>query len=84
MKKCIIHLANNDVININGFERCDIVPDNEGDSMIKFYSRKSISTTKEESKVYYIQKDLIVYYEITENKINVDSMYCGVKNNGTI
>ena len=79
MKKCIIHLYNNDVISINSFERCDIVPDNEGDRTIKFYSRKRISITEEESKVYYIPKDLILYYEITENKINVDSMYCEVK-----
>ncbi|WP_187172218.1 hypothetical protein [Enterococcus faecium] len=79
MKKCIIHLANNDVITINGFEGCNIVPDNDGDSTIIFYSRKRIGIKKEESKVYYIPKDLILYYEITENKINVDSMYCEVK-----
>lgn len=84
MKKCIIHLANNDAITLNGFERCDIVPDNNGNSTIKFYSRKRISRTKEESKVYYIPKDLILYYEITEIKINEDSMYCEAKKNGII
>lgn len=79
MKKCIIHLVNNDVIAINSFEWCDIAPDVEGDITIKFYSRKRISITEEESKVYYIPKDLILYYEITENEINVDPMYCEVK-----